>query len=114
MDCKHCNLLPCYYTWESFSDYKVGDWHTIKIGNSIHFNIVGICNVCFETNVGCKLTLKYVKHVIGLCLHMLLVLLWKLNKGALVVAKGDTLYKTKEKVHNNEVYAVEGASLDLW
>lgn len=45
---------------------------------------------------------------------MLLVLLWKLNKGAVVVAKGDTLYKTKEKVHNNEVYAVEGASLDLW
>ena len=46
-----------------FSDYKVGDFGTIKMGNSSHSKIIGMDDVCFETNRGCKLTLKDVRHV---------------------------------------------------
>ena len=49
---------------ELFSDYRVGDFGTIKMGNSSHSKIVEMSDVCFETNMGCKLTLKNVKHVL--------------------------------------------------
>ena len=41
----------------------------------------------------------------------------KLTKGSLVVVKGEaccTLYKTQGKVCNDELYAIEGTSLELW
>ena len=57
--------------------------------------------VCFETNMGCKLTLKNVRPIPYLCFHLMLGFAldkqgyenhfgkgkWKLTKGLLVVAK---------------------------
>ena len=39
---------------ELFSDYKVGDFDTVKMGDSSHSKIVGMGDVCFETNMGSK------------------------------------------------------------
>lgn len=38
---------------ELFSNYKVGDFGIVKIGNSSDFKIIGMGNVCFEINIGC-------------------------------------------------------------
>ena len=43
---------------ELFSNYKVGDFGTVKMGNSSHPKIVGMSDVYFETNMRYKLTLK--------------------------------------------------------
>ncbi|KAL6344249.1 hypothetical protein AAG906_035474 [Vitis piasezkii] len=55
-----------------FSYYRVGNFDTVKMGNFSHSKIVGMGDVCFETNMGCRLTLKDVRHLI---------------EGSLVVAK---------------------------
>ena len=42
---------------------------------------------------------------------------WKLTKDSLVVIKGKTcctLYETQGKVCNDELYVIEGISLELW
>ena len=99
--------------------------------NSCHSKIVGMGEVCFETNMGCKFTLKDVRHVLDLCLSLMSGFSldkqcyenhfgkgkWKLTKGSLVVVKGETcctLCKTQGKVCNDELYVIEGISLELW
>ena len=101
------------------------------MGNSSHSKIVGIGDVCLETNMEYKLTLKDVRHVPDLCLNLMSGFAldkqgyenhfgkgkWKLTKGSLVVSKGEaccTLYKTQGKVCNNELHVIEGTSLELW
>ena len=101
------------------------------MGNSSHSKIVEMSDVCFETNMGCKLTLKNVKHVLDLCLNLMSSFSldkqgyenhfdegkWMLIMGSLVVVKGDaccTLYKPQGKVCNDELYATKGTSLKLW
>ena len=56
---------------ELFSNYKVGDFGIVKMGNTSHSKIVGMGNICFETNMGCKLTLKNVRHVPDLRLNLM-------------------------------------------
>ena len=56
---------------ELFSYYRVKDFGTVKMENSSHSKIVGIGDVCFETNMGCKLTLKDVRHVPNLRLNLM-------------------------------------------
>ena len=101
------------------------------MGNFCHSKIVGMGDVFFETNIGCKLKLKYIRHVLDLHLNLISGFAldkqgyenhfdkgkWKLTKGSLVVAKGEsccTLYKTQGKVCNNELHATKGTSLELW
>ncbi|KAL6349370.1 hypothetical protein AAG906_034026 [Vitis piasezkii] len=79
---------------ELFSDYKVGDFGTVKMGNSSHSKIVGMG---YENQFGKGK--------------------WKLTKGSLVVAKGEvccTLYKTQWKVCNDELHAIKCNSSELW
>ena len=101
------------------------------MGNSSHSKIVGMGDAFFETNMGCKLTLKHVRHALDLRLNLMSGFAidkqdyenhfdkrkWKLTKGLLVAAKWEaccTLYKTQGKVCNDELYAVDGALLELW
>ena len=56
---------------ELFSNYRVGDFGMVKIGNSNHSKIIRMSDICFETNVGWKLTLKDVRHVSYLYLNMM-------------------------------------------
>ena len=114
-----------------FSYYRVGNFDIVKMGNFNHSKIVGMGDVCFETNMGCRLTLKDVRHVSNLRLNLMSGLAldkqgyeshfgkgkWKLIEGSLVVAKGEaycTLYKTQGKVCKDELYALKGTLLELW
>ena len=97
-----------------FTMYKVGDFGTLKMGNSCYSKIVGIGDVCIETNVGSTMMLKDVRHVPDLRMNVFSTLVmdragycnylgngrWKLTKGPLVVARGHAccgLYKTHVK-----------------
>jgi len=46
-----------------FTTYKAGDFGTIKMDNSNYLKIVGICDMCIETNVGSIVMLNNVQHV---------------------------------------------------
>lgn len=82
--------------------------------NSSFLKKVVVGDVHIETNVGCTLILKDVRHRLDLCLNLIFELVldrdgyesyfgngaWKLAKGSLVVARGMaccTLYKTYTK-----------------
>ena len=97
-----------------FTTYKVGDVGTVKMGNSSYLKIVGIGDVCIETNVGSTMMLKDVRHVPDLRMNVFSTLAmdqagycnylgkgrWKLTKGPLVVSKGHaccSLYRTHVK-----------------
>ena len=86
------------------------------MGNSGVSKIVGIGDVCLETNIGNKLVLKNVRHVLDICLNLISTSRldderftnyfgenkWKLTKGSLVVARGkkqNTLYVMEAKLH---------------
>ena len=56
---------------ELFFYYRVREFGTIKMRNSSHSKIVGMGDVCFETNIGCKLTLKDVRHATNLYLNLM-------------------------------------------
>ena len=49
------HIIP---TKGSFTTYKVGDFGTVKMGNSSYSKIVGIGDVCIETIVGSTMMLK--------------------------------------------------------
>ena len=56
---------------ELFSNYRAGDFGTVKMRNSSYSKIVGMGDVCFETNMRCKMTSKDVRHVLDLHLNMM-------------------------------------------
>ena len=62
------------------------------MGNSSHSKIVGMGDVCFETNRGCKLTLKDVRHVLDFRLNLMLgFVLDKVMKTTLAKANESSL-----------------------
>ncbi|KAL9260610.1 Retrovirus-related Pol polyprotein from transposon TNT 1-94-like protein [Drosera capensis] len=117
----------CYHATqrrEFFTAYKAGDFGTVKMGNTSHSTIVGIGDICLQTDVGCRLTLKDVRHIPDLRLnlisgdaldkdgfkHYLGGGIWKLSKGSMDVAKGKSwysLYRTYMKVLKNGLNAVQ-------
>ncbi|GKV50247.1 hypothetical protein SLEP1_g56959 [Rubroshorea leprosula] len=84
-----------------FSSYKEGDFGYLKMGNRFEAKIVGVGDVWLETNIGSKLHLKNVRHVLEIRLSMMSMGMldddgylnyfangiWKLTKGTMVVAK---------------------------
>jgi transposase InsO family protein len=117
---------------EIFTSYKAGDFGMVRMGNTSNSKIVGVGNIRVQTNVGCTLILKDVRHIPDLRLNLISgnILdkegyesyfgkgIWKLTKGSLVVAKGKSccsLYKTHMKVHRDELFTVEDSSSpNLW
>lgn len=117
---------------ELFSSYNIGDFGTIRMGNSSYSKIVDIVDISIQTNVGHKLVLKDVRHVPNLCLNLISRSSldrqrytstfrngsWKLTGGALTNARGEmssTLYKTQTKICLGSLNAAEGKeSPDLW
>jgi GAG-pre-integrase domain len=93
---------------------------------------VGIGDICLQTDMGCRLILKDVRHIPDLRLnlisddaldkdgfkHYLGGGEWKLSKGSMVVARGkswNSLYGTHAKVLKNGLNAVQaGCSVNLW
>ena len=89
-------------TKELFTTYKVENFGTVKMGNTSYSKIVRAGDVCIKTNVGCRVMLKNVRHILDLCFNLILTLVmdqvgycnhlgnrrWKLTKGLVVVARG--------------------------
>ena len=56
---------------EYLSTYKAKDYGTMKMGNKIVSQIVGIGDICIQTSMGCTLTLKDVRHIPDLRLNLI-------------------------------------------
>ena len=57
-----------------FAMYKAGDFDIVKIDSSSYLKIVGIGDVCIETNVGITMMLKDVQHVPDLRMNVFPIL----------------------------------------
>uniref|UniRef100_A0A2N9FPX7 Integrase catalytic domain-containing protein n=1 Tax=Fagus sylvatica TaxID=28930 RepID=A0A2N9FPX7_FAGSY len=106
---------------EFFTSYKAGNLGRVKMGNKSYADIVGIDDICVETNTGYTLKLKDVRHILDMHLNLILISVldkecyeshlgngkWKLFKGSLVFARGKiccTLYKTQVKLCRDVVW----------
>jgi hypothetical protein len=58
-------------TKELFTTYKAENFSTVKMGNTSYSKIVGTGDVCIKTNVGCKVMLKNVRHILDLCFNLI-------------------------------------------
>ena len=56
---------------ELFTSYKAGDFGRVRMGNNSYADIVGIGDVCVETNTGYTLALKNVRHVPDMLLNLI-------------------------------------------
>ena len=116
---------------EYFTSYTAGDSGQVKMGNHGVSKVASIEDIWLETNVGCKLHLKNVRHIPDMRLSLISVQTldedgyhnafgdgkWKCTKGTLVVAKGvkqNTLYWTPKKLSTPQVNTVEDCSTELW
>uniref|UniRef100_A0A2N9FNK6 Integrase catalytic domain-containing protein n=1 Tax=Fagus sylvatica TaxID=28930 RepID=A0A2N9FNK6_FAGSY len=117
---------------EFFTSYKARNLGRVKMGNKSYADIVGICDICVETNTGYTLKLKDVRHIPDMHLNLISISVldkegyeshlgngkWKLFKGLLVFARGKicwTLYKTQVKLCRDVVNAAQDDSTpDLW
>ena len=102
------------------------------MGNNSYADIMGIGDICVETNIGYTLELKNVRHVLDMRLNLISTHIldkegygnyfgdgkWRLSKGSLVLAGGKiccTLYKTQVKVCKDVVSATQEESTpNLW
>ena len=102
------------------------------MGNEAKCEIVGMRDVELETSIGCKLVLKYVRHVPEMRFSLISIGKlddegyhshlgegkWKFTMGFLVLARGkknNTLYKIEARLVKGEVNIVENeASTELW
>ena len=116
---------------ELFSIYKAGDFGCVKMENTASSNIVGIGDICIQTNVGYQPMLRDVRHVLDLRLNLMSRIAldkdgfqnyfdngrWKLTKGTMVFAKREvccTLYKTLGKICKNGSNVALDSSPSLW
>ncbi|NEY13661.1 hypothetical protein DDE04_09175, partial [Bifidobacterium pseudocatenulatum] len=107
-----------------FSSYTTGDYSYVRMGNGQSCKIVGIGDVCLETELGCKLLLKKVRHVPEIRLNLISTGQlddegysnefsngrWKLSKGSLIVARGqktDTLYRLRARHNSGQINVAE-------
>jgi hypothetical protein len=95
----------CYHATpnkEFFMTYKAGDFGTLKMGNTSHSCIACIGDICLQTDMGCRLILKDVRHIPDLRLNLISCDALdkdgfkhylgggesKLSKGSMLVARG--------------------------
>uniref|UniRef100_A0A2N9H483 Integrase catalytic domain-containing protein n=1 Tax=Fagus sylvatica TaxID=28930 RepID=A0A2N9H483_FAGSY len=56
---------------EFFTSYKARNLGRVKMGNKSYADIVGICDICVETNTGYTLKLKDVRHISDMRLNLI-------------------------------------------
>ena len=121
-----------YHGGSFFSTYRSENFGVVKMGNYGTVDIMGISDIHLKTNLGCKLVLKDVRHVVDLRLNLISVGRlddedyesrfhkgqWKLSKGSLVIANGKkchTLYRLQAKAYGEQLNATEkDFSMELW
>jgi len=98
-----CATLRVTPRKEFFTSYTSGDFGVLKMGNDGESKVIGIGDVCLQTNMGVQLLLKGVKHAPDVRFNLIFVQLlddcgcdnqfgsskWKLTKGNLVMARGE-------------------------
>ncbi|KAI9162145.1 hypothetical protein LWI28_024288 [Acer negundo] len=113
-----------------FSSYISGQFGHVKMRSDVECKIVGMGDIWVNTDVGCKLLLKNVRHVPNIRLNLIYIGLFddegysnhfsegklKLTKRLLVVAKGkkfNSLYMTYATLFMGEVNIVDDSSTEL-
>jgi len=113
-----------------FSNYKKGDYGTVKMGNHVTSKIVGIGDIVLLIDTRNKLELKEVKHVPEMRLNLISMGKlddvdfishfgtgkWKLEKGNLVIARGleeGSLYIMQGRIFSGKA-SVATNSKDVW
>ena len=106
--------------------YTSGDFGVLKMGNDGVSKVIGIGDVCLQTNMGMQLLLRGVKHAPDIRFNLIFVQMfddsgyenhfgsgkWKLSRGNLIVAKGERISKlywkkalvAKESVNAMDMY----------
>ena len=56
---------------EWFSTYRDGDYGYVKMGDNGEYRIADIGSVCLKTSIGCRLTLRDVRHVPDIRLNLI-------------------------------------------
>jgi len=115
---------------EFFTSYTYADFGVLKMGDDGVSKVVGIGDVCLQTNMGMQLLLRGVKHALDIYFNLIFVQMlddsgyenhfgsgkWKLSRGNLIVAKGERiskLYWTKALVAKDSVNAMD-MDASLW
>ncbi|CAJ2645756.1 unnamed protein product [Trifolium pratense] len=115
---------------EFFTSYTSGDFGGLKMGNDGVAKVIGVGDICLQTNMGMQLLLRDVNHAPDVRFNLISVHMlddcgydnhfgsgkWKLSKGNLVVARGEKtskLYWTKALVARDSVNAID-MKASLW
>ncbi len=115
---------------ELFTSYIAGTFRMLNMGNDGVAEIVGVGDVCLQTNMGVQLWMRGVKHAPNVRFNLISVQMlddggydnhfgsgkWKLIRGNLVVARGQKtakLYWTKALVARDSVNAID-MEASLW
>lgn len=115
-----------------FTSYTSGNFGKVRMANHGVTKVVGMGNIILETDTGCRLTLRDVRHIPDIRLNIISTGKldddgyvssfgegkWKLTKGSLISAKGkktNSLYLMQGKLYNGEVNAaaVNSSSIEL-
>nr|KYP32690.1 Retrovirus-related Pol polyprotein from transposon TNT 1-94 [Cajanus cajan] len=56
---------------EFFTSYTSGDFGMLKMGNDVVFKVIGVSDVCLQTNMGMQLLLRGVKHAPDVCFNLI-------------------------------------------
>lgn len=108
----------------------MGHFGHVKMGNDVECKIIDMRDVHLDTNIGCKLILKNVRHILDICLNLISTSVleeegyynyfgegkWKLTKWSLVIARGkkyNSLYRMETNSYRREVNVVDDFSTEL-
>ncbi|KAG8376582.1 hypothetical protein BUALT_Bualt09G0078600 [Buddleja alternifolia] len=117
---------------DMFTSYTSGNFGRVRMANHGVTEVIGMGNINLETDTGCRLILRDVRHIPDIRLNIISTGKldddgyvsnfgegkWKLTKGSLITAKGkkkNSLYLMQAKLSNGEVNAaVNSSSIELW
>ncbi|KAG8362914.1 hypothetical protein BUALT_BualtUnG0024500 [Buddleja alternifolia] len=116
---------------DMFTSYTSGNFGRVRMANHGVTEVIGMGNINLETDTGCRLILRDVRHIPDIRLNIISTgkldddgyvsnfgeVKWKLTKGSLITAKGkkkNSLYLMQAKLSNGEVNAVNSSSIELW
>ncbi|KAG8383556.1 hypothetical protein BUALT_Bualt04G0025900 [Buddleja alternifolia] len=117
---------------DMFTSYTSGNFGRVGMANHGVTEVIGMGNINLETNTGCRLILRDVRHIPDIRLNIISTGKldddgyvshfgegkWKLTKGSLITAKGkkkNSLYLMQAKLSNGEVNAaVNNSTIELW
>ncbi|KAG8376937.1 hypothetical protein BUALT_Bualt09G0116000 [Buddleja alternifolia] len=117
---------------DMFTSYTSGNFGRVRMANHGVTEVIGMGNINLETDTGCRLILRDVRHIPNIRLNIISTGKldddgyvsnfgegkWKLTKVSLITAKGkkkNSLYLMQAKLSNGEVNAaVNNSSIELW